>query len=155
MSKNILKRITLSLAALLCVTTVSMAEEKAVPDATITLSGGSAGAGIGFQWGTGTLNYKGKSYDIKYNGLSLGEVGASGKSLSGEVYGLTDIGDFEGRYAALKAGAALAAGGEVTTMKNDKGVQVTLHGVERGAKVTLGTEGLKFTFADDMAKKQG
>ncbi len=156
MRRSILKALVLSLVSILFLTSSTFAETKAVeekPSATLTLSGGSAALGVGFQWGTGTLNFNGKSYDIKYNGLSVGEVGGSGKNISGEVFGLTDIKDFEGRYAALKTSAAVAAGGEVSTMANEKGVKINLHGVERGIKLSFGAEGLKFSLADEAAKK--
>jgi hypothetical protein len=45
------------------------------PDATLTLSEGSVAVGIGFTWGKGTLNYQGKSYPVKVDGLSVGELG--------------------------------------------------------------------------------
>ena len=32
------------------------------PDATLTLSEGTVGGGIGFSWGKGTLTYQGKTY---------------------------------------------------------------------------------------------
>lgn len=141
-------------SVLVCLSSFSLAEEK-TPDATLTLSGGSVGAGLGYQWGKGTLTYKGKTYDIEYNGLSFGELGGSGRNISGSVYNLKNVDDFVGRYAALKTGIAVAAGGEVSTMSNDKGVKIDLQGVERGIKLSFGTEGLKFSFADESHKKQG
>jgi hypothetical protein len=51
---------------------VSSAQAK---KATLTLSDGSIAAGIGFSWGKGTLAYAGKTYPVKVEGLSVGEVG--------------------------------------------------------------------------------
>ena len=42
---------------------------------TLRLTDGSVAAGIGFSWGRGTLTYAGKTYPVKVEGLSVGEVG--------------------------------------------------------------------------------
>src|SRR5690349_7757825 len=55
------------------------------PDATIKLSGGSVAAGVGLSWGSGTLTYKGKTYPISVNGLSVGDVGVTKIEASGDV----------------------------------------------------------------------
>src|SRR5262245_46386090 len=70
------------------------------PDATLRLSHGSVAAGIGWSWGSGTLTYKGKDYPVKVTGLSLGKVGISGGSATGEVYNLKNLQDFDGHYNA-------------------------------------------------------
>ena len=36
-----------------------------LPDASITLSGGSMAVGVGITWASGTLYYKGKTYDVE------------------------------------------------------------------------------------------
>ena len=46
-------------------------------DATVTLSDGSVAVGLGFTWGGGTLNYKGNTYHVKVEGLSVGEIGVT------------------------------------------------------------------------------
>ena len=38
-------------------------------------SGGSVAVGIGYTWGGGDVKYKGKTYKIKIDGLSAGEIG--------------------------------------------------------------------------------
>src|SRR3979411_1381933 len=45
-------------------------------DAVIELSGGAVAAGIGFNWGSGTLIFQGERYKLKVSGLSLASVGA-------------------------------------------------------------------------------
>ena len=69
---------------------------KEKPDATLTLSGGAVALGVGFSWGKGTLTYKGKDYPVSVDGLTLGKVGLSGASATGEVYGLKSLKDFDG-----------------------------------------------------------
>src|ERR1700733_15305741 len=50
---------------------------KQTPDATLTLSGGLVGAGIGYSWGHGTLSYHGQEVAFCVHGFALGEVGAA------------------------------------------------------------------------------
>src|SRR2546423_11317994 len=56
------------------------------PDRTIRLSGKAVAAGVGFGWGKGTLTYKGEDYPISVKGLSLGKVGITGVTASGDFY---------------------------------------------------------------------
>src|SRR3954462_10831240 len=101
---------------------------KDAPDATLKLSGGAVAAGIGFTWGGGTLTYKGKDYPVKVSGLSLGKVGITGSSATGEVYGLKKLADFDGHYNAWTAGLTLAGGRASAAMKNQNNVRVFLKG---------------------------
>ena len=61
------------------------------PDATLRLSGGSFALGIGVNWGSGTLTYKGKDYPVKVKGLSIGKVGMTSSSANGEVFNLKHL----------------------------------------------------------------
>ena len=58
------------------------------PDATLRLSTGGFALGIGVNWGSGTLTYKGKNYPVKVKGLSVGRVGVTSSSGYGEVFNL-------------------------------------------------------------------
>ena len=70
-------------------------------DATLTLSDGSVALGIGFSWGKGTLSYGGKTYPVKVEGLSVGEVGVTRATAKGEVSNLAKLEDFSGNYVAV------------------------------------------------------
>lgn len=144
-----MKRIVgfLTMAALSVALTSALAEEK-TPDATVSLSGGSLAAGIGFSWGSGTLSYKGKDYPLDVKGLSVGDVGATKISASGKVYSLKDLKDFDGNYTAVGAGATVGGGGSVTTMRNQNGVTVDLVTTTQGVKFAIGGGGV------DMKVKQ-
>src|SRR5262249_52726267 len=117
------------------------AEEK-TPDATLKLSGGSVAAGVGLHWGGGTLTYKGKDYPVDVTGLSVGDVGVSKIEASGKVYNLKGLADFDGNYTAVGAGATVAGGGAVTTMRNQNGVTVDLVATTVGVKFALGGGGV-------------
>src|SRR6266487_3396384 len=103
------------------------ATHQSEPDAILRLKGGSFAAGIGFSWGSGTLTYKGKDYPVSVNGLSVGKVGITGSSATGEVYNLQRLQDFDGHYVASGRGGRgviLAGGGSAVTMRNQNGVRV-------------------------------
>lgn len=138
-----MKRITAAVLAAACIAiipTIGFAADK--PDATFDLNGGTVGVGVGVEWAKGTLHYQGKSLPITVKGLSLASVGAGSISASGEVYHLKDIADFSGNYTAVSAGAALAGGGAVAAMRNDKGVVIEMRSTTQGAELRLGVDGL-------------
>ena len=114
-------------------------------DATVSLSGKSVAVGVGFSWGKGTLHYKGKSYPFSVDGLSVGDVGASSVTATGNVYHLKSVDDFTGQYTAVAAGAAAGGGGGVASMRNANGVVMDLKATSRGVKLTAGVEGIKVT----------
>jgi hypothetical protein len=117
------------------------------PDATLTLSEGSVGVGIGYSWGKGTLTYKGKSYPFKVEGLSVGEVGVMRATARGDVFNLKRLEDFSGNYAAGGAAGTVGGGAGVTAMKNQNGVVIELKSTTQGASLKLAAEGIRLTLA--------
>ena len=69
--------------------------------ATLALSDGSVAAGIGFSWGKGTLTYAGKTYSVKVEGLSVGEIGITRATARGTVSNLAKLDDFSGNYVEI------------------------------------------------------
>jgi hypothetical protein len=104
---------------------------------TIELKGGSAGAGIGFSWGSGTLTYKGKHYPITAEGFDVGDVGVSEMHATGKIYNMTSLEQFDGSYTGFEAGAALVAGGAGVSMVNQNGVHIRLVSATEGVKLVL------------------
>jgi len=139
---NHLKKIGIMLLVLGVITGFTQAAKQERPDATLKLSGGSVAAGIGFSWGSGILTYKGKEYPVKVNGLSLGKVGISGATATGEVYNLNHLHDFDGHYNAADVGMTIAGGGTAAAMKNQNGVRVIINSTNRGLDVTIGGSGV-------------
>jgi hypothetical protein len=118
------------------------ASHQSKPNATLRLKGGSFAAGIGFSWGSGTLTYKGKDYPVSVNGVSLGKVGITGSSATGEVYNLKRLQDFDGHYNAGGAGITIAGGRNAVAMTNQNGVKVLLASTSRGLDITLAGGGV-------------
>jgi hypothetical protein len=119
------------------------AQAAAKPDATISISSGSVAAGIGWSWGKGTLTYKGKNYPLSVKGLSIGKVGITKATASGEVYHLKTLNDFNGNYTAAGAGITLAGGRSAVDMTNQNGVRVRVISTNRGVDLTLGGGGVE------------
>jgi hypothetical protein len=132
----------MTVAALGLLLQVGRAAEEKTPDATLKLHEGSVAAGIGFSWGGGTLTYKGKDYPIDVKGLSVGDVGVTKVEASGKVFNLKSIDDFNGNYTAVGAGAAVAGGGAVASMRNQAGVVIDLVATTQGVKIALGGAGV-------------
>jgi hypothetical protein len=113
-----------------------------VPSAIIELSGGSVALGIGFSWGSGTLDYEGQKYAFKADGLSIIHVGASGYTASGVVYNLHKLSDFNGVYTAVSAGVAVAGGASAIAMRNSQGVVIKMTSAHAGLNFSLGPKGV-------------
>jgi hypothetical protein len=108
------------------------------PDATLRLSTGGFALGIGVNWGSGTLTYKGKAYPVKVKGLSVGRVGATSTSAYGEVFNLKHLQDFNGHYdvgGAGTRGVTLGAGKTGAIMSNQAGVIVRVSSTQNGIAV--------------------
>ena len=119
------------------------AEEK--PSATLTLEAKSVAVGVGWTWGGGTLDYAGKKHRFKVEGLSVNAAGAERVDATGYVYHLTKVADFPGTYTAVEAGGAAGGGAAIATMRNQKGVRITLHSKSQGLSAQAGPEGMKIT----------
>jgi hypothetical protein len=137
--------VTFVAAAGLVMLVSALALAQATTDGTLTLSEGSVAAGIGFSWGKGTLTYQGKTYPVKVDGLTVGEVGISRATATGKVTNLKKVADFSGTYTAGSAGATVGGGASAAIMKNQNGVVVELTSTTQGASLKLGAQGIKFT----------
>lgn len=122
----------------------ALADEKK-PDATLRLSEGTVAAGIGWSWGHGELNYGGKTYKVKIEGLTVAEVGITKAVATGNVYNLTNIADFDGVYAAAGTEGTAGKGAGVSSLRNSKGVVINLKSETKGANVKVAAEGLKLS----------
>jgi hypothetical protein len=115
---------------------------------TLKLTDGSVAAGVGFSWGKGTLTYAGKTYPVKVEGLSLGEVGLSRATAIGTVSNLKNLSEFSGNYVAAGAGATAAGGGDIAVMRNQNGVVIEIKSTTQGASLKLGIDGVRLTLAN-------
>ncbi|HEY7166884.1 MAG TPA: hypothetical protein VIB79_20125 [Candidatus Binatia bacterium] len=125
---------------LLALTAVHAAE---TPDARVKMTGKALAAGVGYSWGSGVLTYQGKDYPFSVSGLSAGNIGASSVELSGDVFNLKKVEDFNGNYTSAGAEATVAGGGTAMAMKNQNGVVMHVSGATKGLAFKLGVDGMK------------
>ena len=133
-------------ATMLVARSAPAAEEK--PSATLSLEAKSVAVGIGWTWGSGTIDYMGKKHRFKIDGLSVNGAGVERVDANGYVYNLKKLSDFAGNYTAVEAGGSAGAGAAIATMKNENGVRITLHSTSQGISAQAGPEGMKIKLED-------
>ncbi len=142
-----MKRMTVSVCVLvmaLVLSSLVFAEEKK-PDATLKLTEGDIGVGIGWSWGKGVLTFQGKDYPFKVEGLSVGDVGITKAEAAGKVYNLTKLSDFNGKYSAAAAQGTVAVGAGASELTNENGVVLNLVSTTEGVNLKIAVEGMKLT----------
>jgi len=135
----------IALFLVLALATTAVAAEKATPSGKVSIESRSIAAGVGVTWGDGNLTFKGKVYPFSIDGLSLVDWGIAKVSATGDVYNLTDPAKLAGTYVAAEAGLTLAGGMGGMVLRNENGVVLHIRSTSRGARLTLGTSGLKIT----------
>jgi hypothetical protein len=130
-------------AFLLQAAPASLAKETATtgtPSATLELKSEKMRLISGGTGGKGTLHFQGKDYAFTYKSSSAG-VGAkavTSVTATGNVYGLTKIEDFPGRYSAMSKAANVGAAQVTAKYKGDHDVVIVLNGTVKGAGLTMG-----------------
>lgn len=145
-------RVVTMLAALLLISGSAFADDPSnapivpdgsSPDGSVSLSGTSLAAGVGWVWGQGKLEFKGKEHHFKISGLSIVDAGIANISAAGEVYNLKHLTDFGGNYTVASAGIAVGGGAGASYLKNEHGVVIKLLETDQGLRVNLAAEGVK------------
>ena len=126
-----------------CVMFSGLALAKDTSYATIELTQGQVGLGIGYSWGEGVLKYNGKKYPVKVTGLSVIDVGITKASARGQVFGLKNLEDFDGIYTSATAEGTVGGGAGATAMKNQNGVVIHLITTTKGVNVKLAPSGVE------------
>ena len=106
---------------------------------------------VGFAKGSGRLVYQGHTYPFTVLGGVLGPGGGYSKiKAAGEVYRLTTVSDFPGRYTQGTGAAGLTkAGPGDLWLENGSGVIMHLRDTESGAMLTLGRDEILVRMAHD------
>jgi len=120
-------------------------EQTGIPTGKISFKVTQAAVGLGYTWGDGTLNFKGKDYKFKVSGLNLIGLGVASISAIGEVYNLTKLKDFPGKYFGVEAGATFIKGSAGLLVKNSSGVVLNLKTQQKGVELKLGNQGLSIS----------
>ena len=122
--------------------------EAAVPSATFIFRGKTAAAGVGFVWGESTLDFLGRTFPIRIDGVVTGGIGAASVEGVGKVYGLKSATDLNGTFTALAGGATLGRGAGKIALRNDKGVRIVLELTSTGLQLGIGPRGLTLTVGE-------
>ncbi len=113
---------------------------------TITLTIFKAGWIIGGSGGSGTLNFRGRSYPLGVGGIDYGLVfGGSKTILRGRVKNIQRASDIAGVYAAAGAGLAVGGGARAIVLANPNGVVLELSGRQVGLMANADLSGLAIT----------
>jgi hypothetical protein len=76
------------------------------------------------------------------------DVGVTRVTGSGAVHNLRNVADFSGNYVSVSAGAALAGGGAVATLRNQNGVVIDGIATTQGVRLTLAPGGVNITLTN-------
>jgi hypothetical protein len=145
-----------ALAAAICVVAAAAQAEQGpaseapngAADARITFRGRSASVGVGFVWGTATVEFQGNTYPVRVDGFVLGALGTAAGDGVGQVFHLTKIEDLNGDYTGLASGAALGHGRGTLAMRNDKGVRIVMDTTSEGLQVGAGMRGITLSVGE-------
>ncbi|MGA2292252.1 hypothetical protein [Bradyrhizobium sp.] len=136
-------------AALLALTAVAGATLPSASRAesgTVSLTIYKAGWIIGGSGGSGTLNFRGRSYGLSAGGLDYGLVfGGSKTVLRGRVHNINQPSDIAGVYGAAGAGLAVGGGARAIVLTNQKGAVLELSGQQVGLMANVDLSGLAIT----------
>jgi len=117
-----------------------------VPDGTLKITRRTVSPGIGLEWGEGVLIYNGRDYPFSYKAggpFRHVDTEITTVELSGQVYNLKNVDDFNGRYHKVETEGPVSSGGSRVTMKNQNGVVVNVVSPIEGRKFDLTSWGLE------------
>ena len=115
----------------------------------ISIVSTSVGAGLGFAWGDGVLEYRGHRYPFKVNGFSIVDVGVAKVFAKGEVFNLKSVEDFEGMFMAAIASGTFAGGAGAAAMQNQNDVKMIWTTTNQGLSFSLAQAGINVKFTEE------
>lgn len=148
MTKNSLRMLAgaavLSLGAAAALPLAAQAADQPA-SGTVVMTAKAAAIGVGYTWGDGTLNYKGHAYHFAVKGLTIADVGYASVVSRGHVYGLKNLHDFDGTYAAVTGEATLVKGVGAQILRNGNGVEIHVDETTKGARLAASADGIELT----------
>jgi hypothetical protein len=98
---------------------------------------------VGFTTSMKQINH----HQNRVEGLTVVDLGVTRGTGSGTVKNLYKLADFNGNYVAVSAGAALAGGGSVMTLRNQNGVVIDGVTTAQGVRLTVAPGGVSITLS--------
>jgi hypothetical protein len=115
------------------------------PDASVEIEQVRVGVlAVGGSVGGGRLHYRGEEHAFRVRGLEFGTVGVATLSARGEVFGLSRLEDFPGRYEEQVAPTPPGGEGgpETRWLRNAAGVEMRLRTERGGGMLRIGPAGV-------------
>ena len=138
--------IRLALLALTAFAGATLPSALQADEGSVSLTIYKAGWIIGGSGGSGTLNFRGRSYGLSAGGLDYGLVfGGSKTVLRGRVSNINRPSDVAGVYGAAGAGLAIGSGARAIVLTNQKGAVLELSGRQVGLMANADLSGLAIT----------
>lgn len=106
--------------------------------ATLTIEGSLASYYAGASRGDGVLSYQGQEYPFTLTAVGGGGSAAESISATGQVYNLSSLQDFPGKYTSHRKGITVGKGELTALLKSDRGVQIYLEGEATGVGSSMG-----------------
>ena len=123
----------IALVALTAFAGTAMSSASHADEGSVQLVIYKAGWIIGGSGGSGTLNFRGRTYPLSTGGLDYGLVfGGSKTVLRGRVSNIVRPSDVAGVYGAAGAGLAIGRGARAIVLTNQKGAVLELSGRQVG-----------------------
>lgn len=116
-------------------------KKKAKPSATLEVASEKSRLIHGGTAGKGVLHFNGQDYPFTYKSASVGVGAKAVKEMkaTGNVYSLSKIEDFEGRYTAVTQTAMAGSANMSYTYKNGNGVTIVLQANVKGVGLGAGS----------------
>src|SRR5262245_27932128 len=112
----------------------------AKPTATLDVASEQMRLIMGGTAGRGVLHFNGKDYRFTFKSASggLGAKAVKKMNGTGDVYSLTRIEDFPGKYTTIAQSVMAGTSTATATYKNDKGVSIVLRVTAEGVGLSFG-----------------
>jgi hypothetical protein len=109
---------------------------------TVRFSVGSAGFIVGVGGGSGTLNFRGRTYQLSIGGINAGTIGVSRADFVGTARNMRRAEDIVGTYSAIGSGIVVAGGAGAARLQNANGVILDLRARKIGFQASLNVGGV-------------
>jgi hypothetical protein len=106
--------------------------------ATLVIEGSQAAYYASAADGEGILTYRGQEHPFTISALGGGGSGAMSISAIGQVYNLTSLDEFPGKYTSHRKGITVGKGEFTALLESDMGVKIYLEGETIGMGSSMG-----------------
>jgi hypothetical protein len=125
-------------ACLLLLSCAGIEKPAGTASATLTVEGSLASYYAGASSGEGVLSYQGQQYPFTLSAVGGGGSAAESISATGQVFNLSSLDGFPGKYTSHRKGLTVGKGEFTALLTSDRGVQIYLEGETTGVGSSMG-----------------